>query len=172
MTTVNLLKKHFKQLLYWTASNWHYILIQIDTTAISNQIKYYLTKDSGSFLEMQYGFYKYALLADLLWLVAQRAFTKNLTKAGTCLFGASLWKSLKFCDWSSAQVSLFLLTGKAGIVNVRGWGMHWYLSWLARLRTLKQSQTSSPILLKVWRNFKESLHFDLLIQMSWKSNIS
>ena len=28
--------------------------------------------------------------------------------------------AFKFCDWSSAQVSLFLLTGEAGIVNVRG----------------------------------------------------
>ena len=111
MTTVNLLKKHFKQLLYWTASNWHYILIQLDTTAISNQIKYYLTKDSGNFLEMQYGFYKYALLADLLWLVAQRAFTKNLTKARTCLFGASLWKIIKVL-WLVKCLSKFVFTDR------------------------------------------------------------
>ena len=111
MTTVNLLKKHFKQLLYWTASNWHYILIQLDTTAISNQIKYYLTKDSGNFLEMQYGFYKYALLADLLWLVAERAFTKNLKKAGTCLFGASLWKIIKVL-WLVKCSSKFVFTDR------------------------------------------------------------
>ena len=37
-------------------------------------------------------------------------------------------RSLKLCDWSSTQVSLFLLTGEAGIVNVQGCGMHWYLS--------------------------------------------
>ena len=111
MTTVNLLKKHFKQLLYWTASNWHYILIQLDTTAISNQIKYYLTKDSGNFLEMQYGFYKYALLADLLRLVAERAFTKNLTKAGTCLFGASLWKIIKVL-WLVKCSSKFVFTDR------------------------------------------------------------
>ena len=37
-------------------------------------------------------------------------------------------KSLKFCEWSSAQVSLFLLKGESGIVNVQGCGMHWYLS--------------------------------------------
>ena len=37
--------------------------------------------------------------------------------------------SLKFCDWSSTQVSLFFfLTGEAGIVNVQGCGMHWHLS--------------------------------------------
>ena len=39
---------------------------------------------------MQFGFYRYALLADLLWLVAERAFTKNSRKVGTRLFGASL----------------------------------------------------------------------------------
>ena len=37
-------------------------------------------------------------------------------------------RSLKLCDWSSTQVSLFLLTGEAGIVNVQGCGMRWYLS--------------------------------------------
>ena len=33
-------------------------------------------------------------------------------------------RSLKLCDWSSTEVSLFLLTGEAGIVNVEGCGMH------------------------------------------------
>ena len=37
-------------------------------------------------------------------------------------------RSLKLCNWSSAQVGLFLLTGEAGIVNVQGCVMHWYLS--------------------------------------------
>ena len=37
-------------------------------------------------------------------------------------------RSVKFCDWSSTQISLFLVTGEAGIVNVQGCGMHWYLS--------------------------------------------
>ena len=40
-------------------------------------------------------------------------------------------RSLKLCDWSSTQVSLFLLTGEAGIVNVQDCGMHWYLGSLA-----------------------------------------
>ena len=81
-------------------------------------------------------------------------------------------RSLNLCDSSSTQLSLFLLTGEAGIVNIQGCGMYWYLGWLARLRTLTQTQASSPILLKVCRNFKESQHFDLLIEMSWKSDIS
>ena len=42
------------------------LVLYIDTTAISNQIKYYLTTNRGNFLEMQCGFYRYALLADLL----------------------------------------------------------------------------------------------------------
>ena len=37
-------------------------------------------------------------------------------------------RSLKLCDWSSIQVSLFLLTVEAGIVNVQDCDMHWYLS--------------------------------------------
>ena len=32
---------------------------------------------------MQYGFYRYALLADLLWLAVERTFTKNSRKAVT-----------------------------------------------------------------------------------------
>ena len=38
---------------------------------------------------MQYGFYRYALLADLLF-ATERALTKNSRKAATGLFGASL----------------------------------------------------------------------------------
>ena len=84
MTTVNLLQKHFKQLYIFK------LVLYLDTTAISNQIKYYLTTNRGNFLEIQYGFYRYALLADLLLLIVERGFTKNSRKAGTCLFGASL----------------------------------------------------------------------------------
>ena len=40
-------------------------------------------------------------------------------------------RSLKLSDWSSTPVSLFLLTGDAGIVNVEGCGTHWYLNCLA-----------------------------------------
>ena len=44
---------------------------------------------------MQHGSYRYALLADLLWLVVERAFTKNSRKAGMWLFGVSLKKIIK-----------------------------------------------------------------------------
>ena len=55
----------------------------MDTTAIGNQIKYYLNTNRENFLEMQYGICSYVLLADLLWLVVETAFTKNSRKAGT-----------------------------------------------------------------------------------------
>ena len=57
-------------------------MIDLDTTAISNQIKYYLTTSRGNFLEIQYGIYRYALIADFPWLAVERAFTKNARKAG------------------------------------------------------------------------------------------
>ena len=37
-------------------------------------------------------------------------------------------RSLRLCDWSSTQLSLFLLTGEPRIVTVQGCGMRWYLS--------------------------------------------
>ena len=40
-------------------------------------------------------------------------------------------KSLKLCDWSSTQASLFLLKGEAGIMNIQGCDMQWFLSSLA-----------------------------------------
>ena len=92
MTAVNLVQKHFKQLLYYTVSK---LVLYLDATAISNQIKYYLTTNKRNLLEIQYGFYRCALLADLLWLFVERAFSKNSRKAGTWLFGASLWKISK-----------------------------------------------------------------------------
>ena len=59
------------------------LVLYLDTTAISNQIKEHLTTNRGNFLEMLYGFYRYALLADLLWLVVERAFTENSIKTRT-----------------------------------------------------------------------------------------
>ena len=36
-------------------------------------------------------------------------------------------RSLKLSDWSSTQVSLFLLTGETGKVIVQKYVMYWYL---------------------------------------------
>ena len=99
------------------------MLLYLDVSAISDPIKYYSTTNRGIFRDMQYGFYRYALLADLLWLVVERAFTKNSRKAGTCLFGASLWKIIKAL-WLVKYSCLFLLTGEPGIVNFQGCGMY------------------------------------------------
>ena len=48
MTAVNLLQKYFKQLSYYTA-----LVLYLDKSAISNQIKYYFTANR----EMQYGLF-------------------------------------------------------------------------------------------------------------------
>ena len=37
-------------------------------------------------------------------------------------------RTLKLCNWSRTQVSLFLLTGETRIVTIQGCGMHWQLS--------------------------------------------
>ena len=102
------------------------VVLYLDTAAISNQIKYYLTTIRWNFLEMQCGFYRYALLADLLWLAVERAFTKNSGKAATWLFEALLWKIIKLLWLVKYSNNLFLLTGEAGIVNVQGCSMRWY----------------------------------------------
>ena len=95
------------------------LVLYLDTTAISNQIKYYLTTNRDIFLDIQYSFYKNDL---------RRSFTKNIRNSRTWLFGALLWKIIKALRLSSIQVSLFLLIGGAGIVNVQICGMHWYLN--------------------------------------------
>ena len=153
-----------------------YILVQLlsVTTAISNQIKCCLTTNRGNFPEIQYGFYRYALLADLIDLLLKEHLRRTQEKLERDFSQHHYERSLNLCDCSSTQVSLFLSTGKAGIVNVQGRAMLCIGIWvdqLARLSTLSQSQAPSPILLKVCRNFKESQHFDLLIKMSWRSNV-
>ena len=77
---------------------------------------------------MQHGFYLYALLADLLWLIVERAFTRTSEKLERDRLEHHCERSLKLCVWSGTQVSLLLLTGEARIVNAQGSGMHWYLS--------------------------------------------
>ena len=73
MTAVNLLQKYFKQLSYYTA-----LVLYLDTSAKSNQIKYFTANR-----EMQYGLFWHVLLADLIWLVAESAFTRKSRKTGT-----------------------------------------------------------------------------------------
>ena len=108
------------------------LILYFDTTAISSQIKYYLTTNRRIFLEMQYGFCRYALLADLLWLAVERVFTKNSRKAGKWLFGASSWKIIEVL-WLVKCLSKFVFLDKRSWkVNVQSCGLHWYLRWLAK----------------------------------------
>ena len=79
MKTVNLLQKYCKSITSKVLYSFKLVLY-LDATAIGKQIKYYLTTNKVNFLEMQYGFYRHALLADLL---VERAFTNNSRKAET-----------------------------------------------------------------------------------------
>ena len=85
------------------------MVLYLDTAAISNQIKYYLTADRSNFLEMHYGFYRYVLQIynDLLLKEHLPETQERLERY--CL-EHYCERSLKLCDWSSIQVSLFLLT--------------------------------------------------------------
>ena len=96
--------------------------LYLDTTAISNQIKYYLTTNGGNFLEMQYGFYRYALHICYGLLLKEHLVRtqERLERDG---LEDHCERSLKLCDWSSIQLTLFLLTG-VRIVNVQGCDMH------------------------------------------------
>ena len=112
ITTVKLLQKHFKQLSYYTTSNWYYILVQL----------HYLSTNRGNFLKMQYSFYWCALLADLLWVIVGRAFTKNSRKARTWLFGASLWKIIEAL-WLVKYSSKFVF------IDRRSWNSEYSGLW-------------------------------------------
>ena len=50
------------------------LVLYLDATAISNQIKYYLTTNRDIFLDIQYSFYENDL---------QRSFTKNIRNSRT-----------------------------------------------------------------------------------------
>ena len=122
MKTVNLLQKYFKN--FRIILNSFNLVWYLDTTAINSQIKYYLTANRGNFPEMHYGFYRYALLADLLWLVVDRVFTKNSRKAGMWLFGASLWKIIKVL-WPVKYSSKFVF------IDRRSWNSECPALWYA-----------------------------------------
>ena len=95
------------------------LVLYLDTIANSNQIKCFLTTNSVNFLEIQYDFYRYALLADLLWLAVERVFTQSSRKAGTWLFLASLSTIIKTLWIVNYSSKFFSLTGEAGILNVQ-----------------------------------------------------
>ena len=78
-------------------------------------------------------------------------------------------RSLKLCDWSSTQIGLFLLTGEAGIVNVQGCVMHWYLSWLTCWT--KHTDTVKNHLQSFWKFAEISMKVSVLIYLYiWAEN--
>ena len=131
------------------------MVLHLDTTAISNLIKYYLTANRVWLLQVCF--------ADLLRLLLKEHLPRTQETLERDCLEHHCERLLKLCNWSSIQVSFFtLLTGGDGIVSVLGCGMHWYLtSYQARLSALTQTHSPSPILLKVCRNFKKDQHFDL-----------
>ena len=75
-------------------------------------------------------------------------------------------RSLKFCDWPSTKVRLFLLTGEVGIVNVRGCvciGI-----WVDSLIILS---TLSKVLRSFWKFAEISKKTSILISLyRWAEN--
>ena len=107
------------------------MVLSLDTIAISHQIKYYLTTNRVNFLEMQYGSFldlQVCFACRFNGLLLKEYLPRTQEKLERDCLEDQCKRSLKFCDWSSTQVSLFLLTGETEIVNFQGCGMHWYLS--------------------------------------------
>ena len=102
------------------------MVLYLDTTAISNQIKYYLTTNRRYFLEM--AFTSMLCLQIYNGLLLKEHLPKTQERLDRDCLEHHFKKKLKLCDWSSTQVSLLLLIGEAGIVNLEGCSMHWYLS--------------------------------------------
>ena len=88
---------------------------------------YYLTTNRGNFLEMQYGFSRYAFTIYYGLLLKEHLPRTQERLERDCL-DHHCERSLKLFNWPNIQVSLFLLTGGAGIVNIQGCGMFWYLT--------------------------------------------
>ena len=106
-------------------------VLYLDTTAICNQIKYYLTTNRGNFARCSVAFTGMFFLQIYDDLLLKEHLPKTQEKLERAYLESHRERSLRLCGWSSTQVSLFLLAREAGIVNVQGCGMHWYLSWLA-----------------------------------------
>ena len=76
---------------------------------------------------MQYGFSRYAFRIYYGLLLKEHLPRTQERLERDCL-DHHCERSLKLFNWPNIQVSLFLLTGGAGIVNIQGCGMFWYLT--------------------------------------------
>ena len=104
------------------------LVLYFNSSITSKQIKYLLATKRRNFLQIHYGFYKYALQIHYrLWcLVIERVCTKNLRKlmSETWLLEASWWKFFKaFSLYEIVHVNLFFF-------DRRSCDKDWYLtSW-------------------------------------------
>ena len=102
---------------------------------------------------MQYCFYRYALLADLKSILLKEHLSRTQQNLKRVCLKQHFERSLKLCDWSSTQVSLFLLTGEAGIMNVEGCGTYFFLFMiLRRYRFLIYKFTNSTMNINSYTN--------------------
>ena len=76
---------------------------------------------------MQYGFYRFFL--QIYYGLMLKKYLPRTEKRLECdCLEDHCEGLLKLCDLSRIQVSFFLLTRGAGIVNVQDCGMHWWLT--------------------------------------------
>ena len=78
-----------------------------------------------------YTTYRYALFVDSAMACCWKGLPKTQEKLKHDCLEHHCERWLKRCDWSSTQVSLFLLAEEAGKVNIQSCGMRRYLSRLA-----------------------------------------
>ena len=136
------------------------MVCHFNSTIISNQIKYYLAINRVNFLQIKYGFYRYALQIHYQpWsFVIERASTKNSRKLmpGTWLIGALWWKAIKVLLLHEIDC-FFEVCWSLGFFDRRNWNSECPGKWqgsmvfdlmidvevIARPRTMRQSHVIS-----------------------------
>lgn len=131
------------------------------STVISNQIRNYLTANSKDFLETRHGF-RYA---DLLWLVAERAFMSGLKKLIKA-WNVISWNIMVQGNQSLGNVSKFIF------INRRSWNSKCQgpllglvlrtLIWLASTMTQRDLSCVISNRYKNLQKYQRLLHFNLV----------
>ena len=109
-----------------------YIFKLVLSIIISNQIKYYLARNRGNFLQIKYGFFRHALPLSAMMACYWKSTYQELKKINA--WNMNVWRIMVECH----KVRFVSLTAGAEIVNVQrsdnGFGI-----WLAGTNTLTQS---------------------------------